>query len=397
MAVIDEKLQQASTLVAESGADVWITFVRETSGHSDPVLPFLTQAGLTWESALIVSRDGRRLAVVGNYDADPLEASGNWDQVIPYVQSIQDPLRAALEILVPRSQKNPKIAVNWSEDNDKADGLTHGMFRRLQSILAGTRFQDSLVSAEGIVGALRGRKTPSELDLIQLAIAETDRIFAEIGAEFARIGVTELEIQAQIQRRIDKRSLGYAWERHGNPIVNCGPASMLGHGIPSETLALAPGHILHIDLGVTANGYSSDLQRCWFAGNIVPQTIVDAFDAVAAAIDAAAQVLRPGVPGWMVDDAARQSISGSGYPEYLHAVGHQVGRMAHDGGGLLGPRWDRYGKLPFEPVQADQVYTLELGVQVPGHGYLGLEEMVRVTGDGCEFLSERQTEIWILP
>jgi len=397
MPLIQEKLEQAAPLVAEADCDVWLTFVRETSGHADPALPFLTHVGLTWESALLVSRDGRRIAVVGNYDADPLIAARHWDQVIPYVQSIQDPLRAALEILIPRSQAQPRIAVNWSENNDKADGLTHGMFRRLQSILAGTRFEGCLVSAEPIVGALRGRKTAAERERILQAIAETDRLFEEVANEFARIGVTEQQIWAQIQRRIDKRGLGYAWERAGNPIVNCGPASMHGHGTPSPTLSLADGHILHIDLGVVSDGYASDLQRCWYVGQTIPKAVQDAFAAVNSAIDAAAMALKPGALGWLVDNAARETIRSHGFREYLHAVGHQVGRMAHDGGGLLGPRWDRYGNLPLEPVQTDQIYTLELGVQVEGHGYLGIEEMVRVVPGGCEFLSQRQTELWSLP
>jgi Xaa-Pro aminopeptidase len=40
------------------------------------------------------------------------------------------------------------------------------------------------------------------------------------------------------------------------------------------------------------------------------------------------------------------------------------------------------------------VYTIELGVIVPNRGYLGLEEMVRVTADGCEWLSTRQLDLW---
>lgn len=43
-----------------------------------------------------------------------------------------------------------------------------------------------------------------------------------------------------------------------------------------------------------------------------------------------------------------------------------------------------------------EVYTLELGVDVPGRGYLGIEEMAVVTDTGCEFLSVRQLEMPVL-
>jgi Xaa-Pro aminopeptidase len=34
---------------------------------------------------------------------------------------------------------------------------------------------------------------------------------------------------------------------------------------------------------------------------------------------------------------------------------------------------------------------------IRGHGYLGIEEMVRMTEDGCEWLTERQRAMPILP
>jgi Xaa-Pro aminopeptidase len=156
-----------------------------------------------------------------------------------------------------------------------------------------------------------------------------------------------------------------------------------------------------VDLGVTSHGYSSDIQRCWYVaaetGEAVPQDVVQAAAAVNRAISSGAALLKPGVLGWQVDDAARTSITSDGYPEYKHALGHQVGKVAHDGGAILGPRWARYGRTPEIPIREGEVYTLELGVTLPGRGYLGLEEMVVVTADGCKFLSQRQFEIPSIP
>ena len=62
----------------------------------------------------------------------------------------------------------------------------------------------------------------------------------------------------------------------------------------------------------------------------------------------------------------------------MHALGHQLGRAAHDGGTTLAPRWDRYGAAPFGLVEEGNVFTVEYGATVPGRGYIGLEEDVLV-------------------
>ncbi len=397
-ALTREKLAQAAGLVQDSGVHVWLTFVRETGEGSDPVLPFICETGLVWISALMVGVDGRRIAVVGNHDADSLEHSGDWDEVVPYVQGIRAPLLEVLEDWIPKDQE-PRIAVNFSEDDDKADGLSHGLFRLLTSHLEGTRFANALESAHGILSRLRGIKTPEEIRRIRTAVAVTNNIYASVPNRL-KLGLAERSLFDQIQSEIDGNRWGYGWSRAGNPIVNFGPNSMIGHGVPSSSILLEPGQLVHLDLGVIVEDYSSDIQRCWYVGlpgeHSLPSDLAGALVAVSGAIQAGADALRPGVLGHEVDAAARTFLVAAGYPEYLHALGHQVGRVAHDGGSLLGPCWERYGRLPVIPVEEGQVYTLELGVTVPGRGYLGLEEMVRVNADSVEWITEPQISIPVL-
>ena len=53
---------------------------------------------------------------------------------------------------------------------------------------------------------------------------------------------------------------------------------------------------------------------------------------------------------------------------------------------MLGPRWPCYGRTPEGVVEAGNVFTLELGVPTAA-GFIGLEEDVLVTAQGCVFLS----------
>ena len=103
------------------------------------------------------------------------------------------------------------------------------------------------------------------------------------------------------------------------------------------------------------------------------------FDVIFESITRAAGELKPGLKGYDLDVIARSHITGSGYDEYPHALGHQIGRTAHDGGGLLAPRWERYGSLPDQIIEKDQLYTLEPRLTITNYGVATIEEIVVVT------------------
>jgi Xaa-Pro aminopeptidase len=390
--LVHEKLDQAVEILREQDVDLWLTFVRETSLTNDPCLELIAGTYSAWTGAFIVSASGERVAIVGRFDAPSVEQVGGYD-VIGYDESIKPSLVETIERLGPRS-----IALNYSRSDPAADGLTHGLWLELQETFAETPFADRFRSSEAIVNALRGRKSSGEVDRIREAVRETEEIVDVVTASL-RTDLSELEVADVMHREIARRGLGYAWGRDHCPAVNAGPEKEVGHAPPGE-LRTRRGELLHVDFGVSRDGYTSDLQRVWYfldeGETGPPGEVQHAWDALWTSIDAGVSALRPGVAGWEVDAAARTSLVDAGFPEPMHALGHQLGRSAHDGGTTLAPRWDRYGAAPHGLVEVGNVFTVEYGAAVPGRGYIGLEEDLVVTADGVEWLSTPQRELWLV-
>ena len=381
------KADQACRILEELGLDVWLMFVRETDEIADPALRIAFRGSVVWPAALLYVRGGGRTAIVGRFDADGLP-DGLFDRVVPYDRGIRAPLLEELRRLDPRT-----IAINVSKSDVAADGLTAGMREVLEEALAGTPYRDRLVSSEDLLARLRGRKLPEEVRRIRRAVEVTESILSYV-LERTAVGETELSIYRRFHEQMEAHGVTSAWAAAHNPAVDAGPEKRLGHSGPTEN-RVREGHLLHVDFGVRAEGYCSDLQRMTFFGarHRVPDEVARAFEAVAGAIELASRSLRPGVKGCDVDAVARGFVIERGYPEFLHALGHQIGQSAHDGGTLLGPAWERYGHAVERTVEAGNVFTLELHVPTDEFGGVSLEEDVLVTETGSVFLSKPQREL----
>ncbi len=366
----------------------WIIFVRETAMAPDPTFELVVAGDVVWESAFLFHKANgklKKIAIVGNFDVQAEERKGIWDEIFGYVHGISEPLKDKIETLDPKD-----MFVNYSVDDVAADGLSHGMYLKLTEILPQREFK----SAQHIVETIRSVKTPTEIDLIRKACQITEEINNTITQQL-RPGMTEIEIQKLFHQEMNKRGVLEAWQRDACPAVDAGPEKEMGHVGPTE-LKTRLGQTLHNDFGVKFQGYCSDIQRMWFFGKRkdIPDQLEHAFKTVHGAITEAAKAIRPGMRGVDIDKIARDFVIANGYEEYKHALGHQVGKFAHDGGTILGPMWERYGQTPLGELKKGNVFTLELYVKTKDFGMVSLEEMIVITENGCEFIIPRQDD-WI--
>jgi Xaa-Pro aminopeptidase len=391
--LVQEKVKQARALLDEFAIDCWITFVRESEINGDPTLAFLLGSDVTWHSAFILTRQAGTAAIVGHYDRQTVEDTGAYDQVISFVQDFKQPFLDLMQKINPH-----QIAVNYSVGSEICDGLTHGMYLTLQEYLAEIGLVDRMISAEPLVSALRQRKMPVELAAIKGAIRHTEQIF-DMVANYIRPGRTEKEIAAFMQAEVKKQGLDYAWAPNWCPAVFTGPNTAGAHYPPSKR-EVEPGHVVNMDFGLRCDGYCSDLQRSFYVlregETEAPTEVQRGMATIVESIARAFAVIAPGAIGLEVDRACRDHVVAQGYEEFPAAVGHQVGRFAHDGTALLGPAWDKYSRKPYQPLEPGMVFTLEPRLSVPGHGVVTVEDMVVVTKNGAEYLSTPQTELILI-
>jgi len=388
--LIQEKVEQAVKILNEFSVDCWVTFTRESAITRDPMLDFLVAADVTWHSAFIVTKSGETYAIVGQMDRQTIEDLGVYKHVSSYVKGIKEEFIKAMKEINPSS-----IALNYSKDSEISDGLTHGMYLTLHELLSEIGYEERIISAEQITSSLKARKTDYEIERIKMAIQYTLDIISLV-TSFIEPGKTEKQIAEFMIKEVEKRKLDFAWEKSHCPAVFTGPETAEAHYKPTDR-EVERGHVLNMDFGVKFEDYCSDLQRTFYilqeGESVAPPEVQKGMETIVTSIELARQALKPGVQGIEIDKVAREYIVSQGYEEYPHALGHQVGRFAHDGTALLGPPWEKYAQKPFKPIEKGMVFTIEPRLRVPERGIVTVEEMVVVKEDGAEFLADPQKEL----
>ncbi len=230
------------------------------------------------------------------------------------------------------------------------------------------------IPLEETIEVIRQIKTTEELEYIKKAIQITNKTY-DIIQNKLKPGTSELELAAIAEHFI--RICG-ASSAAFNIIIASGPNSSYPHASISNRI-IKSGEPVLIDLGVTYNGYKSDLTRTFFLGKINP-IVEKVNNIVKEAHKRAIKAIKPEISIKSVDGAARNYIRSKGFGKnFGHSLGHGVGLEVHEAPSI--------NKNNNQKLKKGMVFTVEPGIYLAGSFGVRHEDMVLVTDDGVEVLS----------
>jgi Xaa-Pro dipeptidase len=168
-----------------------------------------------------------------------------------------------------------------------------------------------------------------------------------------------------------------------------GPFSLKGgpaFPLPTSDEPLADGDVIWVDSGIAFSGYHSDFGRTWLVGESPTDRQHDQFHRWRDVIDAVLAETRPGATGRMLTTAARKAAGGE-TPWLPHLyLGHGMGLNSAETpliGTDLGDDFDDQ-----QVLEVGTVFVLEPVIWDDGHAGYRSEEVVAVTDDGYQLLSD---------
>jgi Xaa-Pro aminopeptidase len=391
--ILKERIARGTAALKELDIDLWISIGRESNLTVEPALYYMLPSDVGGICALVLKKNGNSICLVNSMHWEEMVKHGAIEQVIQY-SNIED-FEQKLTHIITAAKKNGRIALNFSNSDPSADGLSLTQYNRLLRLMNAAEFKGEVVSSHRLMKRVRGQKSPKEIAKIEYTVLEAMKIF-ESARSYIKTGVSGRDIQKFFQDKVHELGADFAWEKSGNPYCSIGTRSSYLCIRPPEDVCAQPGDLINVDFGLRIDGFASDNQRSYYVlrkgETQAPEEIRRAFYAVQEAIRAAVAAMRPGIHTTVLRDVANEVFIKYGYPR-IGGLGHELGTFAHEGGISCG---SDIGKTDLDNyLEEGMTFTMEPAIITP-YGRLCQEEVVTVTQDGGRYLSVPQEEVWLV-
>ena len=248
--------------------------------------------------------------------------------------------------------------------------LSHARWAAWEELL-GRRF----LPAGDLMMGLRASKNDEEIASMIRAQRISEKALEEV-LHIIKPGMTEKEVMAELVYYM----LRFGSEGNSfDPIVVTGKNTSMPHGVPGDTV-IRDGDFITMDFGSLSDGYCSDMTRTVAVGHATEEmkkVYYTVLEAQLAGIAAA----RSGIPGKLIDQAARDVIEKAGYGAYFgHGFGHSLGLDIHEPP-MAGPRGEA-------PMAENDLCSAEPGIYIPGRFGVRIEDVMIIRKDGAEVITK---------
>ena len=314
---------------------------------------------------------------------------GALDKITTPALAASDPLRKLLHDL---KLECTRIGYEYGEASEPASYA--GMHVYGQAVVEMLRYaapSAALAPANVLLDRLAAAKTPPEVDRIRLACQIAGEAYAHGRTQLDDCR-TEAEI-ASVYRAgfsvfgMNKpdvlRADGLAWCMSGPNSARAGAA--FAH---TGNRQLQRGDLVLIHSNSYIDGYWTDITRTQALGEITDKQH-KIFAAIREARRAAFDAIRPGARAADVDAAARDVIRRHGFGDnFPHCLGHGVGFAA-----ISANAHPRIHPQSDEILESGMTFNIEPAIYIEGYGGARHCDMVAVTNNGMELLTDFQSEL----
>lgn len=383
-----------------SGADAWAILCR--SNNNDPLALHIGCENAVAPAVFLFERRGDEVystVFTPPGEATALQEIGLHDRIVVTSRSPGALVEAADYI---NDTLGGTLALNFSETNELADGLSHSQYLRFTDLLT-QQVRNRIISSEELVYEWLSVKLPAEVEIMRQAAELTAAWQIEAYQQVIPNQSTDRDIADFLKARMREYGVGDAWAPDQNPAVNSGRDR--GHAHPTDRV-IRPGDVIQIDFGIRVfDMWVTDIQRFAYVlhpGESSPPAEIQRYWEVARDGNRMVlEVMQPGITGLEVDRVQREWMRENGSLEVMWNTGHPVGYVAHDIGPSLGgaqigrdPSPDAFRELRVGNVFAyDGFFMWELD---EGTKTISVEEMAVITPTGAEYLTAPQEELILI-